>query len=86
MAKPIAPGTKASAISQGFTPINALSDFVGDTDAKLSHAFEAHLGPPVDCRQSPPGTLCFDRYYPGQGHVVGYCDGNGQCHLVAKPG
>lgn len=85
MAKPVAPATREAALSQGYAPIAALSDFVSGAHAKLSHAFEAHLGPAVDCTKSPPGTLCFDRYYPGEGHVVGYCDGNGQCHLVAKP-
>ena len=79
------PATREAAIAQGYHDIHDLADFLGAAAARKSHEFKARLAP-VNCQVSPPGTLCFDQVFQGQGRVVGYCDGNGQCHLMAKPG
>jgi hypothetical protein len=80
------PASREAAIAQGYHDIADLAEFLGPVAARKSHDFKARLAPPVDCQVSPRGTLCFDQVFPGQGRVVGYCDGNGQCHLMAKPG
>ena len=72
------PDTPHAAMTLGYQHIGSRTDHNDNANFSLA------AGPAVDCQISPPGTLCFDYTYPNGKHVVGYCDGNGNCQLYSQ--
>lgn len=70
------------AAAEGYRPIASLAGFL-EAKGQAHLLAETASGLGVDCQTAPPGTKCFDRVYPDGSHVVGFCDGNGNCRLQA---